>query len=76
MSSQLTTKPIKYKMAIIIFVAIYPLIFVFRSVFTLLGNPVPFQIQLAITLTMIIPFMVWVYLPWMQKTFHSWLNGA
>lgn len=66
--------PKKWKMAIIIWIAIYPTITI---LFTLLGkplmqiNPLPLR-TLAITL-LVVPLMVFVLIPILQKIFGKWL---
>jgi len=67
--------PKKWKMAIIIWLAIYPLI---TLIFALLGkqliliNPLPLR-TLIITL-IAVPTMVFVLIPILQKLLHKWLN--
>jgi antibiotic biosynthesis monooxygenase (ABM) superfamily enzyme len=66
--------PKKWKMAIIIWLAIYPLI---TLIFALLGkqliliNPLPLR-TLIITL-IAVPTMVFVLIPILQKLLHKWL---
>ena len=66
--------PKKWKMAVIIWLAIYPLI---TLIFVLLGkqliliNPLPLR-TLIITL-IAVPIMVFVLIPALQKLLHKWL---
>lgn len=68
------TPPKKWKMAIVIWLAIYPLI---TPIFTLLGkyliliNPLPLR-TLVITL-IAVPTMVFILIPALQKVLHKWL---
>ena len=68
--------PKKWKLAILIWIAIYPTI---TSIFFLFGkyliqiNPLPLR-TLAITLV-IVPLMVFVLLPQLQKLFKNWLHN-
>jgi antibiotic biosynthesis monooxygenase (ABM) superfamily enzyme len=66
--------PKKWKMAIVIWMAIYPLI---TSIFFFLGkyliqiNPLPLR-TLIITL-IAVPIMAFVLIPFLQKVFKNWL---
>jgi antibiotic biosynthesis monooxygenase (ABM) superfamily enzyme len=66
--------PKKWKMAVIIWLAIYPLI---TLIFVLLGkqliliNPLPLR-TLIITL-IAVPIMVFALIPALQKLLHKWL---
>jgi antibiotic biosynthesis monooxygenase (ABM) superfamily enzyme len=67
--------PKKWKMAILIWVAIYPtitLIFALFGKYLMQINPLPLR-TLAITL-IIVPLMVFVLLPTLQKLFGKWLT--
>jgi antibiotic biosynthesis monooxygenase (ABM) superfamily enzyme len=67
--------PKKWKMAIVIWLAIYPLI---TTIFALLGkqliliNPLPLR-TLIITI-IAVPIMVFVLIPTLQKLLHNWLS--
>lgn len=67
--------PKKWKMAILIWLAIYPLI---TLLFALLGehliqiNPLPLR-TLIITL-IAVPIMVFILIPTLQKLLHNWLT--
>jgi len=67
--------PKKWKMAILIWLAIYPLI---TLIFTVLGkhliqiNPLPLR-TLIITL-IAVPIMVFILIPTLQKLLHNWLT--
>jgi len=67
--------PKKWKMAIVIWLAIYPLI---TTIFALLGKqliliePLPLR---TLTITVIaVPIMVFILIPSLQKLLHNWLS--
>lgn len=68
-------QPKKWKMAILIWLAIYPLI---TLIFILLGphliliTPLPLR-TLAITL-IAVPIMVFILIPSLQKILQNWIN--
>ena len=67
--------PKKWKMAIVIWLAIYPLI---TTIFALLGkqlmliNPLPLR-TLIIT-AIAVPIMVFILIPTLQKLLRNWLS--
>ncbi len=67
--------PKKWKMAIVIWLAIYPLI---TTIFALLGkqlmliNPLPLR-TLIITV-IAVPIMVFILIPTLQKLLRNWLS--
>lgn len=67
--------PKKWKMAIIIWIAIYPTI---TTLFFLLGPgllKIPYLPVRTLILTLIVvPLMVFVLLPFLQKVFKNWLS--
>jgi len=66
--------PKKWKTAILIWIAIYPtitLIFFFFGKYLIQINPLPLR-TLSITLV-IVPLMVFVLLPQLQKLFKNWV---
>ena len=67
--------PKKWKMAVLIWLAIYPLItliFLALGKYLILINPLPLR-TLIITL-IAVPTMVFVLIPALQKILHSWLT--
>jgi antibiotic biosynthesis monooxygenase (ABM) superfamily enzyme len=67
--------PKKWKMAVLIWLAIYPLvtlIFAFGGELLLSINPLPLR-TLAITLV-VVPIMVFICIPLLQKLLKSWLT--
>ncbi len=68
--------PKKWKLAILIWIAIYPtitLIFFFFGKHLIQINPLQLR-TLSITLV-IVPLMVFVLLPQLQKLFKNWLHN-
>lgn len=66
--------PKKWKMAIVIWLAIYPLITLLFALFgnqLVLINPLPLR-TLTITL-IVVPTMVFILIPTLQKLLHNWL---
>ncbi len=71
----MTQAPKKWKMAILIWIAIYPTVTLIAILFgNLLEkiNPLPLR-TLASTL-IIVPIAVYVIVPALQKVLYSWLN--
>jgi antibiotic biosynthesis monooxygenase (ABM) superfamily enzyme len=67
--------PKKWKMAVLIWLAIYPLvtlIFAFGSDLLLSINPLPLR-TLIITIV-VVPIMVFIFIPLLQKLLKSWLT--
>lgn len=68
--------PPRWKTAVLIWLGIYPTV---TLVFWLLGPlvaklPLPFK-TLCLTLV-VVPLMVWVVLPFLQKKLKNWLNAG
>lgn len=67
--------PKKWKMAIIIWLAIYPLI---TSIFALLGKQLiliePLPLRTLIITIIAVPIMVFILIPTLQKLLHKWLT--
>ena len=66
--------PIKYKMAILIWCAIYPTI---NLLFFLLNGvlaPYPMPIKTLVLTLILVPLMVYVFLPFINKNFGKWLT--
>ncbi|HRG01490.1 MAG TPA: hypothetical protein PKZ75_10260 [Bacteroidia bacterium] len=67
--------PKKWKMAIIIWLAIYPLI---TSIFALLGKQLiliePLPLRTLIITIIAVPIMVFILIPTLQKLLHNWLT--
>lgn len=67
--------PKKWKMAIVIWLAIYPLI---TTIFALLGKQLiliePLAIRILIITLIAVPIMVFILIPTLQKLLHNWLT--
>ena len=67
--------PKKWKMAILIWLAIYPLI---TTIFALLGKQLiliePLPLRTLIITIIAVPIMVFVLIPTLQKVLHNWLT--
>lgn len=67
--------PKKWKMAIVIWLAIYPLI---TTIFALLGKQLiliePLPLRTLIITVIAVPIMVFVLIPTLQKLLHNWLK--
>lgn len=66
-------QPAKYKMAILIWITIYPTI---NILFLVLGKPLesfPMYIKTLVMTLILVPAMVYVFLPFLTKTFSKWL---
>lgn len=67
--------PKKWKMAIIIWLAIYPLI---TTIFALLGKQLiliePLPLRTFIITVIAVPIMVFILIPTLQKLLHNWLT--
>lgn len=68
------TPPKKWKMAVLIWLAIYPLI---TLIFALLGKHLiliePLPLRTLIITLIAVPTMVFVLIPLLQKVLHKWL---
>lgn len=67
--------PKKWKIAIVIWLAIYPLI---TTIFALLGKQliliVPLPLRTLIITIIAVPIMVFILIPTLQKLLHNWLT--
>jgi len=67
--------PKKWKMAIVIWLAIYPLI---TSIFALLGKQLiliePLPLRTLIITIIAVPIMVFILIPTLQKLLRNWLS--
>jgi hypothetical protein len=67
--------PKKWKMAIVIWLAIYPLI---TTIFALLGKQLiliePLPLRTLIITIIAVPIMVFLLIPTLQKLLHNWLT--
>jgi hypothetical protein len=66
--------PAKYKMAILVWIAIYPSI---NILFLVLGKPLenfPIYIKTLVISLILVPSMVFIFLPSLTKIFKNWLS--
>lgn len=67
--------PKKWKIAIVIWLAIYPLI---TTIFALLGKQLiliePLPLRALIITIIAVPIMVFILIPTLQKLLHNWLT--
>jgi antibiotic biosynthesis monooxygenase (ABM) superfamily enzyme len=67
--------PKKWKMAIVIWLAIYPLI---TTIFALLGKQLiliePLPLRTLIITVIAVPIMIFILIPTLQKLLHNWLS--
>lgn len=67
--------PKKWKMAIVIWLAIYPLI---TTIFALLGKQLiqiePLPLRTLIITVIAVPIMVFILIPTLQKLLRNWLS--
>ena len=71
----MTKPPKKCKMAIVVWLAIYPtitILYAFMGSYFELITPMPLR-TLAST-AIVVPLMVYSVMPALQKLFHQWLN--
>ena len=73
LTTQPGTPPPPYKMAIVTWVTIFPLItLVVVAIAPLLGS-LPLVLRLAVTTGVTVPLMTWVVMPRMTRLLHRWL---
>jgi antibiotic biosynthesis monooxygenase (ABM) superfamily enzyme len=66
--------PAKHKMALLIWITIYPTL---NLLFWLLGKPLeafPIYVKTLVMTLILVPLMVYFFLPFLTKTFHKWLT--
>lgn len=65
----------QHKRAIIIWLAIYPLITILMISLGEHLAPLPLYIRTLVTTLIAVPVMVYALVPLLNKVFHSWLNS-
>lgn len=66
-------KPPRYKVFLLTWLAIYPLI---TAIFLLFGkqlNLLPLPIRTLLLTLVLVYLMTYIVMPWLMKVFHSWL---
>lgn len=66
-------KPPKYKMTILIWVALYPSLNIFLVVFGDVLNPLPLPLRTFIISTALVPLLTFVLMPILTKRYNDWL---
>jgi uncharacterized protein len=63
----------RYKMAVIIWLAIYPALTITLVLLSPLLAPLPLVLRTLVVTALLVPIMVYVLLPAMQRLFAAWL---
>jgi antibiotic biosynthesis monooxygenase (ABM) superfamily enzyme len=66
--------PKKHKMALLVWCAIYPTINLIFFVFGLFLETLPPLLKTLFITFLLVPLMVYVFLPFIMKNFHDWLR--
>ncbi len=66
--------PPKWKTALLIWLAIYPSITLLVLVFGQHLARLPLMLRTLVMTAILVPLMVFVLLPWLQKLFATWLR--
>jgi antibiotic biosynthesis monooxygenase (ABM) superfamily enzyme len=64
----------RYKMAVIIWLAIYPALTITLALLAPVLNPLPLFLRTLVVTALLVPIMVYVLLPTMQRLFATWLR--
>jgi antibiotic biosynthesis monooxygenase (ABM) superfamily enzyme len=70
-----STQPKKYKFAFLIWLFIYPVFTVLSKSLMPLMIDFPGLLQNFILSLILVPLMVWVYIPYINKRFFNWLRN-
>ncbi|MFT6203148.1 MAG: antibiotic biosynthesis monooxygenase (ABM) superfamily enzyme [Spirosomataceae bacterium] len=68
------TQPKKYKFAFLIWLFIYPVFTVLSKSLMPLMTDLPSSLQNLILSLILVPLMVWIYIPFINESFFSWLR--
>jgi antibiotic biosynthesis monooxygenase (ABM) superfamily enzyme len=66
----------RYKMAVIIWLAIYPALTITLVLLSPLLAPLPLVLRTLVLTALLVPIMVYVLLPAMQRLFAAWLHPS
>lgn len=66
-------QPPRWKMAVMIWLGIYPTITTALWVLSPFIRPLPLPLKTLCLTLVVVPTMVWVMLPLLQKILHKWL---
>jgi uncharacterized protein len=72
-SQQAIVPPPRYKMAVITWLAIYPLISIINILFAPILNPLPLLLRTLLLTVVLVSLMTYVVMPQMTKLFTKWL---
>lgn len=72
-SQRAIVPPSRYKMAIITWLAIYPLISIINILFAPILNPLPLLLRTLLLTVVLVSLMTYVVMPQMTKLFTKWL---
>ena len=68
-------EPVKWKMAILVWIAIYPTITILFVLFgDLFAQITPMALQTLVTTLLVVPLMVFWIMPFLQRLLTDWLN--
>lgn len=67
--------PARWKMAVVTFVAIYPLILALSALLQRGLPELPLALRVAVTSGVLVPLMTWVVMPWLTGRLARWLTS-
>lgn len=68
-------EPVKWKMAVLVWIAIYPTITILFVLFgDLFAQITPMALQTLVTTLLVVPLMVFWIMPFLQRLLTDWLN--
>lgn len=71
----MTKSPAKWKMAVLVWVAIYPTLTILFALFgDLFAQIAPMPLQTLVTTLLVVPLMVFLIMPFLQRLLTDWLN--
>lgn len=73
MTSQKTNPPKRWKLAILVWLVIYPTLMLLNYVLMPLMIDIAMPIKALVMSLILVPFMVFLALPQLQKIFYKWL---
>jgi antibiotic biosynthesis monooxygenase (ABM) superfamily enzyme len=68
-------QPPRWKIAVMIWLGIYPTITTVLWVLSPFIAPLPLPLKTLCLTLIVVPTMAWVMLPFLQKILHKWLNA-
>ncbi len=67
------TPPAKYKMTVLTILAVYPPLLALSTLIQYLLHGWPRALLILLTVLLLVPAMVYYFMPWMTRLFRSWL---